>query len=511
MNQQPQPSSENNPSEAGDGLPSADVSTKGKTSWWLTLFKPKVGIPLAILIVLAAIPLVVRGWRIASLPPTDEPFDVDAFCSVTIPDEENAFVEYRQAFDLFVEDTATREEWNTQNLLKGEDWEKTPLAFKKWISANERSLEVWVEGTRKPKACWVPRKEVSDRGVEYGSTVRSMARLAVMNAHQELHQNNSTQAWVLLHSAFRFSRHIGQEGVLNERILGTSILAIVTPGLLSWAHHPQTTATDLENAITTLSDTYSELTSPHSVTLKYEYIALTKLLSEIRYRNEVFDDNLLIDTVAMFVLDEPDFSKAALAHVFKNQLACVDQDLASRPRWIPGSTDLFDIPASSTQELSGNELAKALAIAPAIVHLGGPLHLKQQLVSGEIERCFHATMLAVLAIQHFVRLHGRFPQSLEECAAPDSAEPFSDPCMSRYQPLIYNTDGNYAVVYSVGVDGIDDGHSPKPTDEKLTGKWSQLRGSPREWFEGFRIPLWQPASDTKAGTSSPIEPDNVQD
>jgi hypothetical protein len=79
------------------------LSGDRRAPWWLVLLKPKVGIPLAVFLVLAAIPLGIRSWRISSLPHIDEPFDVEAFCSVTIPNEKNAFVEYREAFDLFVE------------------------------------------------------------------------------------------------------------------------------------------------------------------------------------------------------------------------------------------------------------------------------------------------------------------------------------------------------------------------------------------------------------------------
>ena len=59
-------------------------------------------ITLAILIVLAAISLAIRCWRISSLPQIDEPFDIEAFCSATIPDDENAFTEYQDAFKLLV-------------------------------------------------------------------------------------------------------------------------------------------------------------------------------------------------------------------------------------------------------------------------------------------------------------------------------------------------------------------------------------------------------------------------
>ena len=86
------------------------LSSEHRPPKWLILFKPKVGIPLAILLMLAAIPLAIRNWRISNIPQIDEPFDVEAFCSVTIPDEENAFVEYREAFALFVGDTAGVEE-----------------------------------------------------------------------------------------------------------------------------------------------------------------------------------------------------------------------------------------------------------------------------------------------------------------------------------------------------------------------------------------------------------------
>jgi hypothetical protein len=508
MDQQPQPSPEHESSD--DTLTSTNTAASPNrgTPRWLVFLKPKVGIPLAILIMLTAIPLGYRSARIASLPPVDEPFDVEAFCSVTIPDEENAFVEYREAFDLFVECTATSEDWNG---LKSDDWETTPVAFKNWLLVNEKSLEVWLEGTKKPRACWVSRKDVSPFYFVYTANSRAMARLAVMKARQKLHQNDPKHAWSLLYSAFRYSRHIGQEGTVHERMIGVSILPIAASAILSWAHHSETTADDLEYAISALSNAYTEMTSPHSVALKCEYIEATKLMPEIKYGNEIFDDNLLVDSVAMFVLGEPEFSEAALAHVFKNHLAGVDQDLASRPPWVPGLPCLFDIPASSTHSITGGDLSKALTIAPAIAHRGWLPSLKQILEGRELERTFHSTMLAALAVERFVRIHARFPKSLGEELAVDTLQLLSDPQAKLHQQLIYRSNENYAVVYSVGMDGIDDGHSPQPPEEEPQGEWSQLRGSPREWFEGFRIPLWRPASDLVTEENAAVVPDNVQD
>ncbi|MCH7688306.1 MAG: hypothetical protein IH899_16765, partial [Planctomycetes bacterium] len=71
--------------------------------WLLFLLSPKVAIPLMILLALLTAPFMYRMHRINMLPDIGDPFDVEAFGTVEITDEENAFVEYRAASKLLRE------------------------------------------------------------------------------------------------------------------------------------------------------------------------------------------------------------------------------------------------------------------------------------------------------------------------------------------------------------------------------------------------------------------------
>ena len=510
MSQQPQPSPEHESSDESQKSKDAAALPNRSSPRWLVFLKPKVGIPLAIMIVLVSIPLGIRSWRLSSLPPIDEPFDVEAFCSVTIPDEENAFVEYREAFALFVADTATVEEWDSEDDLYRGRWKLAPTAFKAWISANARATEKWLEGTKKPDAMAVPRDQLSYSNIWHANKERAIARLAFMKAGRHLSRDETASAWKLYHAIFRFTRHLSQNASLQSRVWGIAIHAWTASEILSWAGHPGTSASDLEHAMAVLARDYETMTPPFSDTLKHEHLVLEDCLNSFDYGSQVFDKNPLLNRAMIFLQAEPEFSASLLDHVLKNQLQAVDNDLATRPAFVPGNQCLFDLAASPLRPASGAELANLTLPNTMIDLIAGIPRLKHLLAGRDNERCFQATMMAVLAVEHSVRLHGRFPESLNECAAPSSVKAFSDPHQPVYKPLIFSTDGHFAVVYSIGLDGIDDSHSPKPSAEEERESWSLLRNSGGR-FEGFRIPLWRPESDADVDEAAVVVPDNVQD
>lgn len=476
---------------------------------WLLLFKPKVGIPLAILIVLASIPLAVRSWRISSLPHIDEPFDVEAFCSVTIPDEENAFVEYREAFDLFVEFPNPSPHWNSYwDMVKG-DWTDAPPALVAWILSNDRAFDVWLKGTEKPQAIFVQRSDVDFAAIDYTSSGRSLARFALLRVGRHLRDGNTDEAWKILHAAFRFSRHVGQHGIVQERWTGIAILSMVCEGLLSWAHHPNTTADDLDHAIDVLSRDFASMTSPFSETLKYEYLASQNSLRTLGLDSWVFTESSVVDSVLIFVMGEPEYSEMLLKLVLDNQLAGIDEATVKRPSLVAGNDSIFDLPALPGKRISGVELAALQFQISAIgVQTGFPL-MGNSLFAFKFEQIIQSAILASLSVEAHVRRHGEFPASLEEFPESFAAGLFTDPCHPSGGNLIYRGNGNFAVIYSLSADGIDDAHSVAPPDDKPPNSWSQLRHKDSMSLEGYRIPLWRPAStDDKAAS---VGPDNVQD
>ncbi len=488
------------------------LSTDRRVPWWLTLLKPKVGIPLAILLVLAAIPLAYRSWRISSLPPIDEPFDVEAFCSVTIPDKENAAVEYREAFDLFVEFPNPSPHWNShRDMVKG-DWTDAPPALVAWGRSNDHAFDIWLKGTVKPKAMFVQRSDVDFASIDYTYKARRIARFAMLRSGRHLRDGNTTDAWKILHAAFRFSRHVGQNGIVQERWAGIAILSMVCEGLLSWAHHPNTTADNLDHAIDVLSRDFASMTSPFSETLKHEYLASQNCLRTLGQDSWVFTESSVVDSVLIFVLGEPEYSETLLKLVLDNQLAGVDAATLKRPSLVAGNDSIFDLPALPGKRISGVELA-ALQIKNSAIgaQAGFPL-METSLFALKFEQICQSAIVALLSIESHVRRHGQFPSSLEEFPKSFAAGLFTDPFHASAGNLIYRANGDFAVVYSLSEDGIDDGHAVAPPDDKRQNSWNQLRHKDRLSLEGYRIPLWRPTAKVSTDAYNvPALPDNVQD
>lgn len=491
---------------------SPELSSERRTPWWLTLFKPKVGISLAILIVLASIPLAYRSWRISSLPPIDEPFDVEAFCSVTIPDKENAAVEYREAFDLFVEFPNPSPHWNSYRDMVNGNWTDAPPALVAWGRSNDRAFDIWLKGTKKPKAMFVQRSNVDSASIDYTYKARSIARFAMLRSGRHLRDGNTTEAWKILHAAFRFSRHVGQNGIVMERWTGIAILSMVFEGLLSWAHHPNTTADDLDHAIDVLSRDFASMTSPFSETLKHEYLASQNCLRTLGQDSWVFTESSVVDSVLIFVLGEPEYSETLLKLVLENQLAGIDVATLKRPSLVAGNDSIFDLPALPGKRISGVELAALQIQISAIgVQAGFPL-MGTSLFAFKFEPIIQSTIVALLSIESHVHRHGQFPSSLEEFPKSFAAGLFTDPCHPSAGNLIYRANGDFAVVYSLSEDGIDDGHAVAPPDDKRQNSWSQLRHKDSMSLEGYRIPLWRPTTEVQNDANNvPAVPDNVQD
>jgi len=396
MSQQPQPSPEHESSDESQNSNDAAALPNRRAPRWLVFLKPKVGIPLAIFLVLVSIPLAYRSWRISSLPPIDEPFDVKAFLAETVTDEENAFVEYRRAFAMLVDYSGPSNVWDSYHERMEGRWDDVPSDFEPWFKANKSTLEIWLEGTTKPKGCFTPRRKFTVVPPDYPSDARTLARLAVLKAGKLTHDGTVKESWELLHGAFRFSLHVGQSDTLIERLTGAGI--------------------------------------------------------------------------------QP----------------------------------MFDLKSSASRPLSGVELEKTFTPVPAIDLLAGFPPLKLTIAARDHEFLRHSAILAVLAIERFVRRNGRFPASLEECSQIVDSERFSDPYQTANRPLIFRANADYAVVYSLGTDGVDDAYPVEPPDGNQQSSVTRLSHL-GQTFEGYRIPLWRPESDADVDEDDSVVSDNVQD
>jgi hypothetical protein len=142
------------------------------------VLQPKVGLPLALLLCLAASPFVYRATRLTGLPDCGHPFDVEAFGPQEVPDAENAFVEYRKAAKLYKEMPSSIDD-DAFYLAMNEGWSEANGDVRKWVADNRACLEVWRRGTEKHDALNHQPKDVAfDTLLPVVQAARDFARLA---------------------------------------------------------------------------------------------------------------------------------------------------------------------------------------------------------------------------------------------------------------------------------------------------------------------------------------------
>ena len=117
-------------------------------------------------LVLAGIVALVGYWASEQFSPPDigEPFDVDAFKSYTLPDEQNAFTFYRQAAALLVSEetvfasnaTLKRQDFWDSWAAAEQGWEHAIPAVRQWVKLNRGVLDAFEQGR-----CSAPRASSS--------------------------------------------------------------------------------------------------------------------------------------------------------------------------------------------------------------------------------------------------------------------------------------------------------------------------------------------------------------
>ena len=117
--------------------------------WITTLLKPKVGIPLAILLAIVLAPFAIRGHRLAAVPDIGPPFDVNRFVSTEIPDSENAYVEYQKASLLLTSSHKSHHRLPEEELESAltNGWDAASDEIREWVNKNRPALDQWKLGT----------------------------------------------------------------------------------------------------------------------------------------------------------------------------------------------------------------------------------------------------------------------------------------------------------------------------------------------------------------------------
>lgn len=451
----PHPSADLNP------IASDSASEKpGRLLWWL---HPKVALPLTLLGLVLVAPLLYRGYRISRIPDIGDPFDVIAFGAVEISPADNAMTQYVHASTLLRKRAYSGSTgFDDEEKARTEGWTFASKDVTKWLDENQPALAEWRKGTNLSQAVVIQPKDMRITStLEVVQQTREFTRLATLQAERSAHDGDLDAAWGWLLANVRASRHVEQHGCLIQRLVGMALFHTGANGINRWSAHPAVTSDLLRKA---LADFHAadQLTPPNSDALKSEYLTLRNTLREATSLNELAGLGLSgadplpsLQAPMLFVMGEPELSLKVFEHFFGNQISEIDKPKRDRAPTVAGLLHLYDLPPGTAQFLPARELEQVFNSSILARSL---LTVYQQVDAAmQREAAMRAAVSLMLACQLHHRMHGDWPAKVEDLVPGILAEPPIDPLGKSGELMQLKRDGDDLVIYSVGVNGTNDG------------------------------------------------------
>ncbi|MBC8116230.1 MAG: hypothetical protein H7062_17725 [Candidatus Saccharimonas sp.] len=451
------------------------MSEEVHPAWWKPWNWPWSAWGLAVLLMLALVPFVVRAVFLSTVPAMAEPFDVVAFVGAEIAPAENAFTDYRQAVRLHqqymqgLQQRSAVEPSNYDEIYKG-GWEAADEPMRAWLEENREALSIWRRGTEKQRAL-----DQSPVNMTFASMVaeiqelRAFARLALVDQMRCLHEGEVDEAWMLARATYRSGGHATWRGPMIQMMVGSALHASASGGMQRWAEHPAVTADQLGMVLAQVKADFA-LYESESNMLKAEYLVLRNAMTGPGWAGEIGDvlggplsDGLMPAPVArgfLWLVGEPELTVRISRQIVANQIREVDKPLSERRKLFgSGFAMLFDTDPTVTRaqgELDANQIDRGVRTS-----ILGKMLLP---ASKSIDNAFlrfrgrQTALEIMLAAQAYRRDKGEFPESLDQLVPQYLEAVPLDPCDLHGGRLLYRRDSaTSAVVWSVGEDGNDDG------------------------------------------------------
>ncbi len=373
---------------------------------------------------------------LSGLPDVGDPFDVAAFADQPVPDEENAFVLYRQAVGRLVNEPADISyQWATAGPVE-----------KGWLERNREALEIWRRGTERPKACYIPPQSMTVMTLlPVIQKLRQFPRLGQLEGGRLEAEGDLEGAWRWYRATFRSSRHVGHRATAIERLVGRQLHNVACRELTRWASDPRMTPALLRRALDAAIDD-DKLTGPLSDTLKLEYMVFRKTYDDPDLVWKCLNDenvmasgpsdwlarNMSLFSAAKSFKKEPERSLRVIRLIYANQLAVVDLPpdrrptaACSLPNLTPRSAtptplmDLYTLDDSTpraARALSPEQILRWYRTTLYAVRLTPALGTIIKAV--DAERVTQANLLIALANRLYELERGNPPSTAEELVGP---------------------------------------------------------------------------------------------
>lgn len=266
-------------------------------------------------------------WRSTSLnglPDIGDPFDVAAFCTFRVPDDQNGFTFLRRAEESLTPTPPS----------VALSWSAADPKSREWVEANRRAIELFLQGA-----------DQSDASNPDGNSVVNGQRLAILvllEAGRRQASGDMAGAWNCYRAILRMAKHTRRRGSLAQRVdLYVYWDGLARQRFAEWAADPRTTTAQLRVA---LEEALEHEPKPDcdSFAIKAGYLAMMQALEqpvpssvqlEVGWEYDFHIGDMRVspamaeclDSGRRFLLREPERSRRVLQLLYANWLAHVER------------------------------------------------------------------------------------------------------------------------------------------------------------------------------------------
>lgn len=476
------------PDQSPNSEPGQRTRLQRIAAWWM---RPRIVIAGIILFVIVGGPYAYRGYWISRVPWIEDPFDIKAMQDVKVRDEDNALEDYRQAVSSFVELNFGAigewlDEWHVISvakttgsgiappaagnihqlcrLIQEHGWDQRPEAVEKWLDDNRVTLDHWKRGASKPDYQYFHWATINpEKGDPFLSKPMSrasggiygLAALTCLEA-MRLHAGRDAEAaWNLLLVNLQAGHHLSRHGQLSDAQDAESILWVTQQSIKRWAQEPDVDARLLRKALSDFATEELRRANIAQTALRMDYGHMMPFLNGGILRfvgTSAGPDTPWIGVSYLFLHGEPQVTGRTMRHLMAS---VVPEAAKERPARQPaiGPHKLYEPSAShSVAHATTAEMERFMEQA-----LGGSTPLNEYLDFSDQVDTEHQLLCIALALELFKREHGEYPERLEQLSTVVPSIKLADIFAMPPALLHYDRGPSFARVWSVGVNGIDDG------------------------------------------------------
>lgn len=397
----------------------------------------------AILLLVLSAPFAYRGWVLSQVPDIELPYDTRPILNLVVPDEENAWLEFRKAAALVVR--MDQSVWEAYETAIDKYSEPVPQVALDWAAKNRVALDVWKKGTEKSDAQYLRAEQyqLNSHGQDVRETteIREIHRAAVIVTMRLTNEGRVEEAWSLCHAQLKAVDLYRRHGHFEEGLLSHGCFRIARHSLLKWIQSEHVSLVHLRHAQHELMNSLRAKPWVEEM-VRLDGSILQRLENAVEAEPEFYLNRMtpLPARVELFIRGEPTIAKRVRKLAITNFLQGCDAPVRSRPTVI-GKRKLFNVAIETSHgslSAAGIEHCERSSIITAAHLLQYPIEDNLLILQlSDQQQLHHELLIAATALEAFKRQNGTYPEKLESLVPEFLAEVPDNTLAPVPAPIVY--------------------------------------------------------------------------